>query len=499
MAILYCCAAIVAVLLISVVVQSILRKLRRFPPRPFPTLPLVGHRHLFRQPLHRSLADLSARDGPILLLQFLSRTVLLVSSPSAAEECFTKSNVIFANRPQLLAGKLLGNNWRNLRPIPALEIFAAPNLRTVFSILADEVWLMLQRLRLNPPIQAVNMKTVFYELMINVMTSIIAGKRYYDENTAEEEEAKRFRKMAGDMFGIGGASSVAPVLSWVAPKRSQAKRDGFMQELIEDHRRRMAAGNGGDSEADGRKTLVELLLSLQRLNPTCYTDEVIRGMMTVVLATETDTTAGIMEWGLSLLLNNPESLRKAQSEIDTFVGHDSLICESDVAGLPYLRCIINETMRMHPASPLLVPNDSCDDCTIGGYNIPRGTMLLVNMWAVQNDPRIWAEPEKFMPQRFEGPERAESGDGLKLMPFGSGRRCCPGEGLARRMVGLALGSLIQCFDWERASQEMVDMSEATGVTGLGLTRSRPLMAKCKPRAILANLLSPVPLSSAVLE
>lgn len=187
---------------------------------------------------------------------------------------------------------------------------------------------------------------------------------------------------------------------------------------------------------------------------------------------------------MSLLLNHPQVLKRAQNEIDKVVGNDRLVDESDVVNLPYLRCIINETLRLCPPGPLLVPHESSEDCVIGGYNIPRGTMLLVNQWAIHHDPKLWTDPEMFKPERFEGLEGTR--DGFKLMPFGSGRRSCPGEGLAVRVIGSTLGLLIQCFDWERLSEKMVDMSEAPGLT---MPKAEPLVAKCKPRLEMRSLLS----------
>ncbi|KAJ9560132.1 hypothetical protein OSB04_005292 [Centaurea solstitialis] len=204
----------------------------------------------------------------------------------------------------------------------------------------------------------------------------------------------------------------------------------------------------------------------------------------VLLAAGTDTSSGTMEWSMSLLLNHPHMLEKAQNEIDQIVGEDRLVDESDIPNLPYLRCIINETLRLYPAGPMLIPHESSHDCVVGGYNIPRGTMLLVNQWAIHHDPKLWSDPERFDPERFEGLEGTR--DGFKLMPFGSGRRSCPGEGLAVRMVGVTLGSIIQCFDWERMSEAMVDMSEGPG---LNLPKAEPLIAKCKPRLEMQNLLS----------
>ncbi|KAF5817589.1 putative cytochrome P450 [Helianthus annuus] len=191
-----------------------------------------------------------------------------------------------------------------------------------------------------------------------------------------------------------------------------------------------------------------------------------------------------MEWAMALLLNHPNVITKAQNEIDTNIGKHRLVDESDIVNLPYLRCIINETLRMYPAGPLLVPRESSKDCVIGGYNIPGRTMLLVNQWAIHRDPKFWTDPKSFNPERFKGLEAMR--DGFKYMPFGSGRRSCPGEGLAVRMMALTIGLLIQCFDWERISEKKVDMTEGYGIT---LPKAEPLLAKCKPRLEMRNLLA----------
>lgn len=180
---------------------------------------------------------------------------------------------------------------------------------------------------------------------------------------------------------------------------------------------------------------------------------------------------------MSLLLNNPEALVKARAEIDREVGHSRLVDDSDLPRLSYLHGIIKETSRMCPVGPMLVPHESSADCTVGGYRVPRGTMLLVNAWVIHRDPTVWDEPAKFDPDRFAN-FGGKKEDSYALMVFGNGRRGCPGENLALRVIALTLASLIQCFEWERVGREMVDM---TGSPGLTMPKAEPLMAKCRPR------------------
>ncbi|KAG5251216.1 hypothetical protein OIU77_025243 [Salix suchowensis] len=483
-------------------------KIQNLPPCPFPTLPIIGHLHLLKKPLHRSLSKISNRHGPVVLLQLGSRRVLIVSSPSAAKECFTRNDIVFANRPRLLSGKHMGRNytsllwapygdlWRDLRKIASLEIFSSKRLQLLSSIRTEEVKLLIHRLfKNNNENEIIDLKSSFFELMLNMIMRMIAGKRYYGKNEADWEEGRRFREIVTETFqSSSGASAVGDFLHVFAviggaEKRLmelQKKRDGFLQDLVEEHRIRMRNNKSCFSNDGNYKTMIEVLLTLQESEPEYYKDETIKDLMLVLLTAGTGTSAGTMEWALSVLLNNPQILKKAQNEIDEVVGHDRLIDESDVAKLPYLQCIIRESMRMYPIAPLLVPHESSEDCVVGGFQIPRGTMLLVNMWAIQNDPKIWDDATEFKPERFGDFEGVR--DGFKVMPFGSGRRICPGEGLAMRMVGLTLASLLQCFEWGRVSKEMVDMTEETGFT---MHKAQPLLAKCNPRPSMVNLLSQI--------
>ncbi|KAF3514945.1 hypothetical protein F2Q69_00008813 [Brassica cretica] len=193
----------------------------------------------------------------------------------------------------------------------------------------------------------------------------------------------------------------------------------------------------------------------------------------------TDTSAVTLEWAMACLLNHPESLEKAKQEIDEKIGQERLIDEPDLANLPYLQNILSETFRLYPAAPLLVPRSTTEDIKVGGYDVPRGTMVMVNAWAIHRDPSLWNEPEKFKPERFNIGEGGE--DVHKLMPFGNGRRACPGVGLGQRIVTLALGSLIQCFDWEKVNGEMVDMTETPG---MAMRKKEPLWALCSSRPIM---------------
>lgn len=196
----------------------------------------------------------------------------------------------------------------------------------------------------------------------------------------------------------------------------------------------------------------------------------------------TDTTAVTMEWAMSLLLNHPDVLKKAKAELDTYVGQERLLEEADLHKLHYLQNIISETFRLCPPAPLWLPHMSSENSQLAGYDIPRDTMLLVNSWTLHRDPNLWDDPTSFKPERFEGGETEEVG---KVLPFGIGRRACPGFSLANKVLGLTLGALIQCFDWERIGEEEIDMVEGKGLT---MPKMEPLEAMCRACEVVDKVL-----------
>ncbi|KAI0527476.1 hypothetical protein KFK09_003077 [Dendrobium nobile] len=491
-----------ALLLIS----AFRRRNKSSPPSPT-SLPLLGHLHLLKKPLHQSLASLSARHGPILYLRFGSRPVLLVSSASAAESCFSKNDAVFANRPRFLAGKHLGYNystlvwasyghhWRNLRRVTVMEILSASRLHSISHLIFQEIAAMVKAVAAAARSGSfVELRPRLFELNFNLMMKLVAGKRL---NQMEE-----FRQIVRETFEVSGASNLGdfiPFLRLFDYKglekkliRLQRRRNSFLQELIDERRREIESWRnsssafdgeeGRDREEIGRKCLIDNLLSLQKTSQEQYSDEIIKGIVAVLLSAGTDTSALTTEWALALLLRNPTALSKTRAELDLHIGNNRLINETDLPNLPYLRCVIKEALRLHPIAPLIPAHESSEDCTVEGFQVPKGVMLLVNAWAIHRDPSLWVEPEEFRPERWEGQE--ENGEVSrkqgKVLFFGMGRRGCPGEGLALRVVGLALGALVQCFEWgsDEVGGAAVDLTEGSG---LSMPMATPLRAFCKKR------------------
>lgn len=206
-----------------------------------------------------------------------------------------------------------------------------------------------------------------------------------------------------------------------------------------------------------------------------------------IFAAGTDTSAITTEWALSELINHPDIMLKAVQEIDSIIGKERLVEESDVASLPFLQAIVKETLRLHPTGPMIL-RESSEDCEIGGYHIPARTRVFVNVWAIGRDPNYWNNPLEFRPERFlgEGDRGTKSqldvrGQHFHFLPFGSGRRGCPGTSLALQVVQTSLAAMIQRFEWKVSSEllgaDKVNMEEGTGLT---LPRAHPLV--CFPVA-----------------
>ncbi|KAI8523891.1 hypothetical protein RHMOL_Rhmol13G0107000 [Rhododendron molle] len=195
----------------------------------------------------------------------------------------------------------------------------------------------------------------------------------------------------------------------------------------------------------------------------------------------TDTSAIALEWALAELINNPKVLKKAQEEMDNLVGKHRLVAELDVPNLPYIQSIVKETFRLHPPIPLLT-RSSVQDCVIDGYNIPAHTMLYVNIWSIGRNPKYWENPLDFWPERFLRAGKDDPAGGLidvkgqhfQLLPFGTGRRGCPGMSLALQQLPTVLAATIQCFEWNvvadpkgksiNGTDGVVDMTERPGLT-----------------------------------
>ncbi|KAJ0085579.1 hypothetical protein Patl1_08874 [Pistacia atlantica] len=343
--------------------------------------------------------------------------------------------------------------WCNLCRLAELDIFLTNRLNMFLGIRNDEVKFLLKNLyhRSCQSFTKVEMKSKLSEVSFNIIMRMVSGKRYFGEEVDDPEESKCILEIVREIFDVSGASNPGdflPFLRWVDYK-SYKKRiirlhkisDRFMQSLIDEHR------NTRNSSGEGArvKMIIDSMLSLQDSEPQYYTDEIIEGMIMTLLVAGTDTSSVTAEWAMSLLLNHPIVLKKARAELDHHVGHDRLAEEQWVMSLLLNHPVVLKKARAeldhHVATPLLVPHESSNYCTIGGYDVPPSTMLIVNAWTIHRDPKVWEDPESFKPERFEGLDGEV--EEYNFIPFGQGRRPCPGAGLANRVMGLTLATLIQ--------------------------------------------------------
>ncbi|KAJ0582351.1 putative geraniol 8-hydroxylase [Helianthus annuus] len=223
--------------------------------------------------------------------------------------------------------------------------------------------------------------------------------------------------------------------------------------------------------------VLDSLLNLKQMDESAFSLNDIRHLFFALFIAGTDTTSSTLEWAMAELIHNPDKLERARTEVIKLMENKkNIIQESDISQLPYLQAVIKETLRLHPPAPFLIPHQAIHDVEIQGFLVPKNAQILCNVWAMERDPKVWSNPETFIPERFLEVNVDYRGQDFELIPFGSGRRVCPGLNMAHRMLHIMLGSLIQKFDWKlegnKRAQDM-DMDEKFGIT---LQRSAPLKA-----------------------
>ncbi|XP_049932913.1 cytochrome P450 CYP82D47-like [Nymphaea colorata] len=477
---------------------------KRRPIEPPEAWPVVGHLGLLSgtTPLHRTLAALSEKHGPLFTLRLGQMRALVVSSMDLAKECFTTNDQAFASRPPLESAKCLGYGcamhglapygpyWREVRKMVTIELLSNKRLELLKHIRVEEVGSLVEALyRSCGGDYSVDMTRRFSNLIMNIMLRMVAGKRYFDLDGEENDgEAEEFRKVISEfchLLGVLTVSDAIPCLEWLdvgghlkAMKRVKKKMDGFASAWLAEHRRERKSGIM-DTESDFIDVLIKEVED-GHLSEKHQTDTIIEATAMGLVAAGTDTTSITLEWALSALLNSRQALEKAQEELDCNVGRERRVEESDIKNLPYLQAILKESMRLYPAAPLFLPHQSIEPIQLGGYHIPADTTLFVNAWKIFRDPMLWTDPEEFRPERFltSHKEVAFGGQNFAFMPFGTGRRMCPGWTMALQVLHLTLARLLQSFEWWTPRDEPVDMTEGSGVT---MPRAAPLKVRVKPR------------------
>ncbi|XP_034672708.1 cytochrome P450 71A2-like [Vitis riparia] len=461
-----------------------------------PKLPIVGNLHQLGSLPHRSLWALAQRHGPLMLLHFGRVPVVIVSAVDAAREIMKTNDAIFSNRPKSnISARLLydykdvstapyGEYWRQMRSICVLHLLSTRRVQSFRGVREEETALLMEKISSSSSSSIpIDLSQMFLSLTNDLICRVALGRKYSgDENGRKDRE---LLKEFGALLGCFNVGDYIPWLSWVnfingldAKVEKVAKEfDRFLDEVVKEHVERRK--RGVDEEV---KDFVDVLLGIQEDNVTgvAITGVCIKALTLDMFAAGSDTTYTVLEWAMTQLLRHPQVMRQLQNEVRGIAQGKLLITEDDLDKMEYLKAVIKETLRLHPPIPLLVPRESTRDAKIMGYDIAARTQVITNVWAIGRDPLLWDEAEKFRPERFLNSSIDFRGQDFELIPFGAGRRGCPGTLFAAMAIEVVLANLVHRFDWEvggGSRREDLDMTECTGLT---IHRKVPLLAVATP-------------------
>ncbi|CAM0885417.1 unnamed protein product [Alopecurus aequalis] len=451
----------------------------RLPPGPW-QLPVVGSlHHLIGQLPHRALHNLAQRHGPVMLLRLGEVPTLVLSSPAAASEVMKTQDVSFATRPLTATMCVItsngrdmifapyGDHWRQLRKIAVTELLTARRVRSFGAIREEEVAAMLRNIEsAATAARPVEMRARLSAVVADSTFRAIMGDRC--------KQRDLFLRELDKMVGLATGLNLADLWpsSWLAGRLSSALRRtvvcqammaGIIKGIIQEDLER----KGGDQAED----LLDVLLKIHKDGGVDMVT--IEGVIFDMFAAGSETSATTLEWAMAELIKNPTVMKKATAEVrQAFEAGGKVVEDRMGAELPYLHLVIRETFRLHPPLPLLLPRECRESCKVLGFDVPKGTQVLVNAWALGRDEQHWPEAtEEFWPERFEAGTDAATvdfrGTDYELLPFGAGRRMCPGMAFGLASVELPLASLLLHFDWEApgiSDPTEFDMTEAFGVT-----------------------------------
>jgi len=467
------------------------------PPGPL-AWPIIGHIHLLytNRPLHQTLCDLAQRYGHIMLLKLGARMILVVSSSELARECLSSHDMNFASRPRSAAAehmgydcKMLGldpydQRCRNLRRICTSQLLSPSRVESSQHIRKEELSKLVRGLFesctqmgiRDEGSAVVNVRSMMVDLIFGTIVRSILPDKSYISSAGEVEELKEMINTHVQLLGAFIVRDYIPFLGWLdlqgcerEMKMFSRRRDEILQRVTDKYRLCM-------KESDD--SLMDVLIRL--VDKAQDNDTIVKATIVSLITAGTDTSANTAEWAMTSLLQCPEVLKKAQEELDAVVGRERMLDESDLPNLKYLEAIVKETLRLYPAVPLLLPHMAAAPCTVGGYYVAGGTELLLNAWSIHRDPAIWERPLDFEPERFMKSASPDvNGHDCKYIPFGYGRRACPGMRVAMRMLQLTVGRLVQSFDWTvPQGVEGVDMSKERGII---MHKAVSLKAAIEPR------------------
>lgn len=486
--------------------QTRVLKQRRLPPSP-KKLPFLGNiQELLGHDLpHVALQRLSKEYGPLMLLQLGSIPTLVISSADVAREIFKAHDIVFSSRPQLYSANRLsygcndmsfapyGEYWREARKIAIIELLSLKRVQSFQSVREEEVDFVIDfitRYSCDDPLRPVDLSELMLSLANNVICRVAFGRKYDGSEVSIGNGKAKFFEILRDTQRLLGEVNVAdfyPWLGWLLNKvngldarleKTFKELDEFYNEVIEEHLQQTGP-------VSNHEDLVDVLLRLQRdpKQTIALNNNQVKGILTDMFIAGSDTSSATLVWAMSELIRNPTTMKKAQDEVIQVANGKRKVGETDLPHLKYLKLVLKETLRLHPPVPLLVPRETTESCIVRGYEVPAKTRVFINAKAISTDPNVWGDsnPNEFKPERFLSCEIDYRGQDFELIPFGAGRRSCPGLNFAILLIELALANLLYRFDWSLPygmTKDDIDMEEAIGLT---THKKNPLLLLASPR------------------
>ncbi|KAJ4814445.1 Cytochrome P450 [Rhynchospora pubera] len=457
-------------------------------------LPIIGNLHQLGAHPHRSLHKLSLKHGPLMLLQLGSVPTLVISTADALREVLKTND--FSNRPSLYAAKKYsygclsisfapyGEYWRQARKVCISELLSVKRVQTFGKIREEEVANLISGIKKACfSSNSVNLSKVLQDTSNRIVTRVAFGDRIAAQGYGQILEENQH--LLGEFWVV----DYLPWFGWIDALTGLRKRleinfkelDEFFNHVIEEH---MKGGSSNHEPCD----LVHVLLQLHKdpaYGTTFSSMSHIKGIILDMFAAGTDTSSVTLAWIMTELIINPLAMAKARDEVRKVAGKKEKVEEHDLQNISYLKLVIKETMRLHPPAPLLVPRETTETCVIQGREVPPKTRIIINARAISLDPNTWENPEEFRPERFIDSNADFRGQDFRFVPFGVGRRSCPGINFALPVVELVLANLLYCFDWALPAgmnKEELDLEEELGIS---VRKKNPLVLV--PRLFQGNM------------
>ncbi|KAI3450227.1 hypothetical protein Pfo_006892 [Paulownia fortunei] len=444
------------------------------PPSP-PRLPVIGNLHQLGKIPHRSLWKLSQKYGPVMRLQLGWVPVFVVSSPEMAKEVLKTHDLECCSRPY--SHGAVNEYWREIRKLCVIELFAAKRVQSFWHVREREVARLINSISemSHNPIE-VNKK--MFILTNNIICSIAFGNTYEGKQFEGYHEFQEAIDEAMAMMSSFWAADFFPKFGWVVDVLMGLHRrlekcfhnfDTFFERVIEEHL-------DPNRPRPEHEDITDVLLGLSKDETAAVrlSRDHIKSILMNIFIGAIDTSSLTMVWAMTELTRKPRVMKKAQAEIRSCVGRKPKVSEHEIGKLKYLNMVMKETFRLHPPATLLLPRESMHHCQIGGYDVPANTRIHVNAWAIGRDPKTWKNPDEFYPERFEENDVDFRGQHYELIPFGAGRRICPGLMMGSTTIEITLANLLHCFDWELPDGMKIEDISVEEEAGLTVHKKYPL-------------------------